>query len=89
MLWKRICSAFFILFSRYVEATVTDDMLNSKKPENLETCLKAGKIPTAYAGIVDSPQIGVRKSYECTASSNIKEMSGSPVKVCGLGIDLH
>ena len=55
-------------------------MLNSKKPENLETCLKAGKIPTAYAGILDSPQIGVRKSYECTASSNIKEMSDEELK---------
>ena len=68
----------------YVEATVTDDMLNSKKPENLETCLKAGKIPTAYAGILDSPQIGVRKSYECTASSNIKEMSDEELKQLAL-----
>ncbi len=68
----------------YVEATVTDDMLNSKKPENLETCLKAGKIPTAYAGILDSPQIGVRKSYECTAPSNIKEMSDEELKQLAL-----
>lgn len=59
----------------HIEAAVTDEMLNSTKPEDLERCLEAGKIPTAYAGILDTPQIGVRKSYECTAPSNIKEMS--------------
>lgn len=68
----------------YMESAVTDDMLNSKKPEDLETCLKAGKIPTAYAGILDSPQIGVRKSYECTAPSNIKEMSDEELKQLAL-----
>ena len=56
----------------HIEAAVTDEMLNSTKPEDLERCLEAGKIPTAYAGILDTPQIGVRKSYECTAPSNNK-----------------
>lgn len=68
----------------YVETAVTNEMLNSKKPEDLERCLKAGKIPTAYSGFLDIPQISVRKSYECTAPSNIKEMSDEELKQLAL-----
>ena len=68
----------------YVEATVTDDVLNSKEPENLETCLKRSKMPTAYAVILYSPQIDVRKCYECTASRNRKETSDEELKELAL-----
>lgn len=41
----------------YVESEVTEDMLNSEDPKDLEACLKAGKVPTAYFGILDSPKV--------------------------------
>ncbi len=64
----------------YVESEISDEMLNSKKPEDIGTCLKAGKVPTVYAGILDTPEVVDRKSYECVAPSLLKDMSGDEMR---------
>lgn len=68
----------------YVESEVTEEMLNSKKPEDLKACLQAGKIPSVYAGILDSPKIVERKSYECVAPSTLKSMTDE--QMCHLAL---
>jgi len=68
----------------YQEAEVTEDMLNSKKPEDIEACLKAGKVPAVYAGILDSAEVVERKSYECVAPSSLKNMTGDEMRLLAL-----
>ena len=68
----------------YVEAEVTDEMLSSKEPKNLETYLKAGKIPIAYAGILDSPKVIKRKTYECVTPKELKTMTDEQMRLLAL-----
>lgn len=68
----------------YVEAEITDEMLDSKAPKDLEVCLKAGKIPTAYAGILDSPKVIERKTYECITPKELKSMSEEQMRLLAL-----
>lgn len=68
----------------YVETEVTEEMLNSKKPEDLRACLQAGKVPSVYAGILDSPKIVERKSYECVAPSTLKSMTDEEMRLLAL-----
>lgn len=49
----------------YVERYISDDQINSAKPENLRLCLESGVIPTAYEGILSNPCIREVKSYSC------------------------
>lgn len=68
----------------YVDTEVTEDMLNSKKPEDIEACLMAGKVPAVYAGILDSPEVVERKSYECVAPSSLKRMTDEQMRLLAL-----
>lgn len=68
----------------YVDTEVTEDMLNSKKPEDIEACLRAGKVPAVYAGILDSPEVVERKSYECVAPSSLKRMTDEQMRLLAL-----
>ena len=68
----------------YVESEVTEDMLNSEDPKDLEACLKAGKVPTAYFGILDSPKVIERKTYECVTPKELKSMSDEQMRQLAL-----
>ena len=68
----------------YMEAEITDEMLGSKDPKDLEACLKAGKIPTAYAGILDSPKVIERKTYECVTPKDLMSMSEEQMRLLAL-----
>jgi len=48
----------------YEESEVAEEMLASTKPEDIEKCLKAGKIPNIYAGILSNPKIKTRPITE-------------------------
>lgn len=68
----------------YVEKEISEETLNSKKPEDIEACLKAGKVPTVYAGILDTPEVVERKSYECVAPSSLKSMTDEQMRLLAL-----
>ena len=68
----------------YAESEVTEDMLNSEDPKDLEACLKAGKVPTAYFGILDSPKVIERKTYECVTPKELKSMSDEQMRQLAL-----
>lgn len=68
----------------YVEAEITNEMLDSQDPKDLEACLKSGKIPTVYADILDSLKVIERTTYECVTPKELKTMSDEEMRLLAL-----
>ena len=54
----------FILETVYEENEITEEMINSTKPEDLKKCLRSGVIPTAYKDTMTDIEVKEVTTYE-------------------------
>ena len=60
----------------YEEAEVTEEELKSRAPEDLKKCLRAGKIPEAYKGVISD--IEVKEKRRAVKEDEEADQSDSP-----------
>lgn len=54
----------------YEESEITDDVLNSTKPEDIQRCIKAGKLPSCYKNTAIEVEVQEKSSLSCFILNN-------------------